>query len=109
MKKLAAFIALVSLIGCATMESGKPLDAMVASSFKEGVTTRTEIEAKLGQPQSVTRNANGSSVLVYVHMITKANGLTGKSGGTGHTAAYRFDPAGVLQSSSVQEVGTRIR
>lgn len=109
MKRLAVAIAFISLIGCATMESGEPLDAAMAASFQEGVATRSEIEAKLGTPQSVTKNTDGSSVLIYVHMISKANGITGRSGGTGHTAAYRFDSAGVLQSSSVQEIGTRSR
>jgi hypothetical protein len=84
------------------MESGTNFDTAAASSFEAGVATRAEVEARLGAPQSVTTGADGSSIIVYTHVESRANSLSGKSEATARSVAYRFDAAGVLQQTSTQ-------
>lgn len=92
---------LLLITGCATMESGAPFDSAAAQQFEAGVARRAEVEAKLGPPFQVTNNSDGSSVIVYTHVVSSANSLSGRSSAQAQTAAYRFDAEGVLVSSSV--------
>lgn len=104
MRKLfIPFSILLAVSGCATMESGNNFDATAASSFKAGVSTRAEVEARLGAPQSVTTGADGSSIVVYSHIESRANSLSGKSEATARSVAYLFDPAGLLKQVSTQK------
>lgn len=109
MKRLAGLACALALAGCATMESGTAFDAVAAQQFEEGVTRRAEVEAALGTPVSVTRNADGSSVIVYVHSVSSANAFSGRSRGHANTAAYRFDADGVLVSSTLSSPAVRSR
>lgn len=77
-----------------------------AEGFREGATTRAEVEASLGTPQSVTTSSDGAAVLVYTHMVSRANGVTGKGQAAATTAAFRFDAKGVLQQKTLQNLDT---
>lgn len=89
-----------AIAGCATVESGGSFDPGVAQSFEIGVARQADVEAALGKPMSVTRNADGTAVLAYTHIVSKANGFTGRHGATGQTAVYVFDADGVLRRTS---------
>lgn len=101
MKLTLSLACLLLLAGCATMESGTAFDQVAAQQFEAGVTRRAEVEAKLGPPLRVTTNSDGTSVIVYSHVISSANTFSGRGNAQAQTAAYRFDADGVLLSSSV--------
>lgn len=105
MKRLLLPIVLALVVGvgaCATMESGTNFDMAVAQSFEVGKATRNDIEAKLGAPSSVTENSDGSSMLVYVHIASRGNGLSGKASAESRSVAYRFSADQVLAQTTVQ-------
>lgn len=103
MRKLTIpFAFLLALSGCATMESGTNFDSAAANSFQAGVSTRADVESRLGTPQSVTTSADGSAIIVYSHIESRANTFSGKSEATARSVAYLFDPAGVLKQVSTQ-------
>lgn len=101
MGRVSLLAAALCLAGCATMESGAAFDPAVAQQFEAGQTTRAQVEAALGPPVSVTSNSDGSSVIVYTHVVSSANSFSGRSQANANTAAFRFDANGVLVSSSV--------
>lgn len=109
MRSSFLLVGLLFLAGCATMESGTAFDLAAAQQFEAGVTQRADVEAVLGSPASVTRNSDGSSVIVYVHSVSSANAFSGRSRGHANTAAYRFDADGVLVSSTVSSPAVRSR
>lgn len=112
MQKLPLAFALglaVSMSACATMESGTDFNLAAAQSFVAGETTRDEIEAALGEPYSVTEQADGSSMIVYVHTLAKGNSLSGRSSAETKSVAYLFDAAGVLTQRSIQQGGAQSR
>jgi hypothetical protein len=110
MKKLAPILALF-LAGCAT--SGAHVETSKLEQLKPGVTTIADTEALLGQPQSVSRHADGSTTLGYgfssvqtdgKSLIPIVGGLIGK--GTTSSVEYtglNFDQSGrYLNSTSYQ-------
>lgn len=101
-KLIIPFVILLALSGCMTMESGTNFDSAAANSFQAGLSTRADVEARLGSPQSVTTGADGSSIIVYSHIESRANSLSGKSAATARSVAYRFDASGVLQQVTAQ-------
>lgn len=105
---MAAAVLALTLTGCATMESGASFDESIAQSFREGVATRADVEAALGQPYQVTSNADGSSTLSYVHMTSSANAF-GSSEAQGSTAVFMFNGDSVLQSKAIGHPTARSR
>lgn len=101
---------LLTAVGaCATMESGQAFDAGVASGFVVGTATRAQVEAGMGPATQVTENADGSSMLAYSHIVSRANGLTGKAEAQGSTAVFVFDANGVLKNRSLGSPGAKTR
>lgn len=94
-------LAVVVLGGCATMEAGASFDHAAVAGFQPGQTTRAEVEAALGAPVQVTEAADGTTMLGYSHIVSRANGFTGKAAAEGRTAVFFFDAAGVLQRKSI--------
>lgn len=112
MRKLFSAIAIglaLSVAACATMESGTDFNMVAAESFVAGKTTRSDIEAALGKPYSVTEHSDGSSMIIYVHMLAKGNSLSGRSTAESKSVAYLFDSQGVLKQKSVQQGGAQSR
>ncbi|WP_019397251.1 MULTISPECIES: hypothetical protein [unclassified Pseudoxanthomonas] len=100
--RMALVAALVcALAGCVTMEGGAAFDAGAAARFEPGVATRAQVEAALGPAASITQAADGSTVLAYSHIVSKANGFTGKAAAQGHSAVFVFDRAGVLVRKNI--------
>jgi len=100
-----ALIVIAALSGCASMESGRALPPGTADTMVIGTTTERDVRAALGAPQSETVNADGSKVLVYMHMRSRSNGFTASA--DANTLALVFDSAGVLQRKSTQNSDTR--
>jgi len=57
----------------AAKTSGTPVDQAQIDSFQKGVTTVSEVEAKLGQPQQTTQNPDGSQTLTYTSKSAVGN------------------------------------
>lgn len=102
-------IALSTSAGCATVESGPAFDRATAESFTEGTTLRQQIEAALGRPTSVTTTSDGRTILIYSHVISRANGLTGSAKADGTMASFVVDAHGVLVSKTVTTVDNTTR
>jgi hypothetical protein len=89
---LAAFL----LAGCATMDSGQKFDTSAESRLQIGVTTINDARAWFGQPGQERHHSNGDTGLIYVHMVSHANGITGKAHAQSETLAMEFGPDGKL-------------
>jgi outer membrane protein assembly factor BamE (lipoprotein component of BamABCDE complex) len=80
----------VLVVGCLHVETGKPIDADKVSQIQKGVTTRSEVEALLGQPMSVAMTGDGRRVLIYNYY--KASGTAAPFVGmvNNHSASQRL-------------------
>ncbi|HEX7122444.1 MAG TPA: hypothetical protein VF178_08770 [Gemmatimonadaceae bacterium] len=106
---LAAALA-VLLSGC--VSTGTKVDTSKVAAFQPGVTTMQDAERALGPPNQVTREADGSTVLVYAYAKMSPNGATfvpvvglfaGKSTVDSTTATLVFDKDGKFVRSSTSE------
>ncbi len=107
-------IGALALAGCAT--SGTKIDPNVVNSFKPGVTTLADAEARLGQPSQTTHNSDGTTTLAYIFGSSKVSGSTFipfAGAFVGHTDSQSqytelvFDKGGRFVRSSVSEGQTR--
>lgn len=107
MKKLTVVLAVSLLAGCVT--SGTKVDPNVVSTFVPGVTTLDQAEAKLGQPNAVTKQADGGTVIAYAFTHAQASGssyipvvgaFVGHSDANTATTTLTFDKNGRFVSSS---------
>lgn len=64
----------VLIAGCAT--SGVKIDPNAVNSFKPGVTTLADAEARLGQPSQTTHNSDGTTTLDYIFGSSKVSAST---------------------------------
>lgn len=64
------FACLLLIGGCAT--TGTQIDAGQVKAFERGVTTRAEIESKLGQPNMVQTLPDGRAILTYTYAHAQA-------------------------------------
>ena len=63
---LAASILLLALVaGCATATSGNKIEASKVDQIKKGVTTRAEVEALFGRPETISMMGDGRRMLYY--------------------------------------------
>jgi len=81
-----SLLAILSLSGCMAPQStqfGNQIDSNTVSHIQKGVTTRAEVEARLGAPQSVAMMGDGRRILYYSFSDgnLEANGV-GKASGT---------------------------
>jgi outer membrane protein assembly factor BamE (lipoprotein component of BamABCDE complex) len=72
-KIVSASIVALMLAGCVT--SGTKVDPSIVSGFQPGITTLEQVKTKLGEPNSVTKKPDGSTVAFY-------NFLHGQPSGT---------------------------
>lgn len=94
--------------GCATMESGVAFDVGAARGFEEGVATRAQVEATLGAPTHVTSNADGTTLIVYTHLVSKGTAFGGAQA-QGNTAAFLFGQDGVLRQKTLMQPSSQTR
>ena len=94
--------------GCATMESGAAFDVGAARGFEEGVATRAQVEATLGAPTQVTSNADGTTLIVYTHLVSKGTAFGGAQA-QGNTAAFLFGQDGVLRQKTLMQPSAQTR
>ncbi|MFT3787344.1 MAG: outer membrane protein assembly factor BamE [Tepidisphaeraceae bacterium] len=59
-------LSILAVTGCATGRSGRELSAADIQSLHKGVTTRSEVEAKLGPPMSTTMLGDGRRMAMYL-------------------------------------------
>jgi outer membrane protein assembly factor BamE (lipoprotein component of BamABCDE complex) len=103
---VAALLAL-SLSACAS--SGTQVDPATVASFVRGSTTANQVQAALGEPNTMSMLPDGSRVMVYTYAHTQARpetfipligGLVGGADSQIQTASFTFGPDSVLQTSS---------
>ncbi len=104
-----AAAALLNVAACSFTQGVKP-DASVNTSFVKGVSTLSDVEAKLGQPMKTVTNTDGSTTATFhygeAHMGALA--LVGFSGATGQDiiTVVNFDKRGKFQTLT-QETDNR--
>lgn len=88
-------VLLLGLAGCVTTsETGRAYDTNAVAQLKIGVTTEVQARDIFGTPASVTREADGNTVLMYMHVTTQSRGL--RSHGNGDVLLLRFGADGRL-------------
>lgn len=99
MVRSSLLLSALLLASCASMESGRVLDPTAIESLELGSATRAQVEAVLGPPARVVENADGSTVISYAHLTSRATAFGGAQA-RARTAAFLFDADGVLQRKS---------
>ena len=103
----AALAALLLLAGCAS--SGTMVTEQQAGQFQDGVTTRDQVIAKLGEPNQATLASDGTRTDIYVHVSARADGasfipvvglLAGGANSKSNTATFTYTKDGVLKSAA---------
>jgi len=74
MKRMLVCVAMLMLAGCMTV--GTKVDPGVVSTFRPGVTTISDAEAKLGKPNQVTQDSDGQTIVVYMYIQSHASGAS---------------------------------
>lgn len=97
------------LASCATAQSGTAIDAAAVAAFTEGVSTRQEVEARMGRPASVTTTTDGKTILVYTHVVSHANGFTGRGEAAAQSVGFVFDTKGVLTHKTTAATNSAIQ
>jgi outer membrane protein assembly factor BamE (lipoprotein component of BamABCDE complex) len=106
---------LVLLGGCVTV--GSQIDQSKVSAFEKGKTTRAEVEAALGQPQTVSTSADGKMIAGYVYIKAQARAesfipivgaFVGGTDSTTQVFTVTYDNAGIFQGSqsTVSQMGS---
>ena len=111
-----AFLGLAVLVaGCAS--SGTMVTEQQAQAFQKGVSTRAQVIAQLGQPNSTTLAPDGTRIDVYVLIHAAANGasyipvvglMAGGATGEANSATFTYDQGGVLRSVSTSATNTQV-
>ncbi len=96
MVRWSLVLAAALLSSCASMETGRPIDASAVQNLEIGSATRAQVEAVLGPPARVVENADGSTVISYAHISSRGTPF-GAARARARTAAFVFDASGVLQ------------
>ncbi|CAB3754374.1 hypothetical protein [Paraburkholderia humisilvae] len=88
---------LLSVTACAFTQGVKP-DASVNTSFVKGVSTLSDVEAKLGQPMKTVTNSDGSTTVTFHYGEAHLGALAfvGVAGATGQDiiTVVNFDKRG---------------
>lgn len=105
MKEIGIVVALcVILSGC--MSSGTQVTDQQAAQFQKGVTTESDVIARLGEPDSITKQMDGSAILVYMHVEARPNAVdyvpivglfAGGATSTTTAVSFTFDASGRLR------------
>ena len=63
----AMAILLCGVFGCYSTSHGNPIDSNKVAGIQKGVTTRSQVEAMLGQPTNVSMLGDGRRMMTYSH------------------------------------------
>lgn len=97
-RTLAAIAGALALQACAS--SGTNFDMAAVDRLQPGMTL-AQVSAVLGQPNSITRMANGMQVVVWAHTNVAGSSVQSKSAGLIFDAQGRF-----VQVSSTNQYGS---
>lgn len=101
----AAGLAALLMAGCAS--SGTMVTEQQAGQFQDGVTTRAQVIAKLGDPNQATIASDGTRTDIYMHVSARADGasfipvvglLAGGANSKTNTATFTYDKDGLLKT-----------
>ncbi|MDE2466158.1 MAG: outer membrane protein assembly factor BamE [Alphaproteobacteria bacterium] len=104
-KQIAVFALASALAGC--VSAGTQVTEQQAQQFKKGITTESQVIAKLGSPTTTTIKDDGTRVDTYVFTHATPNAvdfvpvvglLAGGAHGKSTQVAFTFNKSGVLQS-----------
>lgn len=91
MKKLLVVIALVGLVGCATV--GKDFSESEVASIKKGVTTEQTILTTFGKPSTVSVDSDGNKVFAWTYAHANAFSVA-----QGKALSVKINKDGVVDS-----------
>jgi outer membrane protein assembly factor BamE (lipoprotein component of BamABCDE complex) len=107
MKSVFAALLCAALAGC--MSTGVEVRPDQTADFRNGVTTRADVLARLGAPTTQATLPDGSTMLVYAFSAAQARpasfipivgAFAGGADARSSMASFQFAPDGVLKSSS---------
>jgi outer membrane protein assembly factor BamE (lipoprotein component of BamABCDE complex) len=113
MKNLLISALLLTLTGCVSM--GTQVSDENMSALKKGVTTESEVQAKLGQPNAISKLSDGKKIYVYsyVHASPTAASFipvvgifAGGSNAQSTSVTLTFNQVGILQDYSSTQTQT---
>jgi outer membrane protein assembly factor BamE (lipoprotein component of BamABCDE complex) len=71
----AICISALAFSGCAHVH-GKKVDSAAVTQIQKGVTTKAELIAKLGEPNSTTQRGDGGEMLMWRYTESQTNAAT---------------------------------
>jgi len=104
-----------SLAGCAS--SGTHVTAEQASAFQVGTTTEADVISKLGEPNMVSTNPDGTKIDTYMHVASSANAVNyipvvglfaGGAKSSSETVNFTFDSHNILKSTSSNRTNVNV-
>jgi len=108
-------VAGVVLAGCAT--AGRKIDQSQVDLIQKGVSTQADVRAKLGDPQQVTRDADGNVTWQYLYsratvkgesFIPFAGAFMGGVNTQNQSTTVKFSPQGVVTGVETTYGGTSV-
>ncbi len=104
--------AMASAIVVAGTAVAAPVTPDLAGQFTVGTATYDQVVTKLGRPQMVTTNADGSTIIAYTSNRTRVKAasyipyvglLAGGAKATASSVIFTFGPDHILKSTSTTE------
>lgn len=111
--KTIMILLIITLSGCVSM--GTPVSDSQMSMLKNGVTTESDVIARLGQPNGVGKTSDGKKVLTYNYAHASPTAISfvpivglfaGGSNVQSTIVTLNFDQAGILQDYSSTQTQT---
>ena len=87
-------LTIAACVGCVGTV-GQKIDPSVVGGFKEGVTTRGQVEAALGQSKHVTSMSDAKGITTTIYYVFAQ--AVGFGGAESECWAFSFGPDGVLE------------
>lgn len=103
--RMFSLLLVVCLVGCAT--SGRKIDQAAADKIEKGKTTKEQVVALIGSPESISRSSNGDTTYIYNYIRATAKpinfvpivGAFAQGADVQHQMyMVTFDPKGIVKS-----------
>ncbi len=102
---LLILLLIVGLAGCAT--SGRKIDQAAADQIEKGKTTKEQVIALIGSPESISRSSNGDTTYIYnytratakpINFVPIVGAFAGGADVQHQMYMVTFDPKGIVKS-----------
>ncbi|MGB7912139.1 MAG: outer membrane protein assembly factor BamE [Desulfobaccales bacterium] len=104
---LVVVLLVAGLVGCAT--SGRKIDQGAADQIEKGKTTKEQVVALIGSPESISRSSNGDTTYIYnytratakpINFVPIVGAFAGGADVQHQMYMVTFGPNGIVKSYS---------